>query len=115
MTIKTIYIAKDGKEFDDVSACQAYEAKQDRYYNSGFWCCIDGTTDDIEEVDFIYFDEPAEMTNFKELCEAEGVSTEGFSEPNTDGYYIWDYSNCRWANLPSYLGNILFNYFKEQE
>lgn len=115
MTIKTVYVAKDGTEFDDALACQAYEVEQDRYSNCGFWCCIYGITDEIEEVDFILFEEPAEMENFKELCKGEGLSIEGLPEQSTSGYYIWDYNEIRWAYLPVHLGDILFNHFKRQE
>jgi hypothetical protein len=115
MKIKTIYIADDGKEFDDALACQAYEVEQNHYHNCGFMACINGVTKEIKEADFLYFDEPAEMENFVLISAQLNLTTEGLPELfPTAGYFIWDYDNLTWYRVPDHLGDILYNYYRNK-
>lgn len=114
MTTKTIYIAKDGKEFDNLEKCVNYETIEMPITNCGFMACVDGVTKEIKEADFVYFNEPVEMENFIIMSDRLCLVTEGLPEHPSVGYYIWDCYSFGWYQLPNYLGNILYNYYRNK-
>lgn len=114
MKTKTVYIADDGKEFDTPEECANYEIAEMPITHCGFMVCIDGITQEFERVDFIYFDSPAEMENFSIVSDRLNLTTEGFPEQPSAGYFIWDYDNLTWSKLPDHLGDILYNHYKNK-
>lgn len=114
MKTKTVYIADDGKEFDTLEDCVNYETAEMSITNCGFMAGVNGVTKEIEEVDFVYFDEPAEMENFILVSDRLNLTTEGMPEEPSMGYYTWDYDSLMWYRLPGHLGDILYNYYRNK-
>ena len=114
MKIKTVYIAEDGKEFDNPKECADYEDTEMPIVHCGFMTCMNGITQDLSEVDFIYFNEPAEMKNFISISERLNFPIKGLPDRPSAGYFIWDYYSLRWYQLPDHLGDILYNHYKNK-
>ena len=114
MKTKLVYIVDDGKEFDNLEECANYEITEMPITHCGFMACINGVTQEIEEVDFIYFDSPAEMENFILVSDRLNLITEGMPEQPSAGYFIWDYDSLMWYRVPDHLGDILYNYYRNK-
>lgn len=114
MTIKTVYVAYDGEIFDTREECVKYETDEMPITHCGFMACADGETEKIEEADFVYFNEPIEMENFILVCDRLSLVTEGLPEQSSVGYYLWNYDSLTWCPVPDYLGNVLYNSYKNK-
>ena len=100
MIEEEVYIADDGKEFDDEDDCIAYEITRScekikmRDYR---WA----QTDDVENCQTVKLDNLDEIKSFIELCKYSGVSHKGIEAP---GVYLytegrWGACNEAWTNI----------------
>lgn len=108
---QTVYIADDGKEFDDEDDCKSYEINQVceslkmRNY-------LGVKTNNIDNCQAVKLNSFVEIQSFIELCAYEGVSYKGISEP---GIYL--YTEGRYGNGNEAWTNIskIIESFEESE
>ena len=95
-----VYIANDGKEFDDEDDCQAYEAT-----------CLSQTlkmrnyvgvkTNNLDNCQAVKLDRVSDIMSFVALCKYEGISCTGIVEPGVYMYTEGRYgsANEAWTNI----------------
>lgn len=92
---KYIYIANDGKEFYDESACEIYEMnlveKTIEFYDSDF------EKSDLESCTYVVLKTPEEIEALKDLCRYYGISNKGISEKT--GIYMYYDRGDTWKNI----------------
>ena len=93
---QVVYIADDGKEFDDEEDCAEYEfnlltASVKKYcYDKNF------EPEDIDGCEFVHIPTEKVMKGFKICCDALEIVSDGIDKP---GIYMYsDYSQT-WVNL----------------
>lgn len=100
--MKTIYIADDGKQFDDECECKEYEYSLAMEKAKDIIRGLDEDGDPIKFSDLHFCDRVYTVylaTNdavefFIDRCYKEQISTDGLENP---GVYIWD--NDEWADI----------------
>lgn len=91
-----VYIADDGREFDDEDECADYEFNlleaSLTYYNNEV-----EVTDDVEGCYFINLSTATDVKRFKKICDTCGCTTDGIDKP---GVYMYiDGRDGRWTNM----------------
>ena len=91
-----VYIADDGREFDDEDECADYEFSlleaSLTYYDKKL-----EVTDDVEGCYFINLSTAADVKRFKKICDTCDLITDGIDKPG-----IYMYIDCRddcWINM----------------
>lgn len=104
---QTVYIADDGKEFDDEDDCKAYEAigsaERLKMYNySGI------KTNSVENCWYVKLDTFTDTLTFIELCKYDGISHKGIEGPGIYMYTEGNYGkgNDAWTNLSPIIKHI---------
>lgn len=97
-----IYIAKDGREFDDESACEAYEIelteKTIKFYDSNF------EKSDIESCTYVELNTAEEIETLKDLCRYFGISHKGITDKT--GIYMYIDRGDAWKNISAAVDRI---------
>ena len=118
MIEKVLYIADDGREFEDEKECLTYE--RDKAYravinnNELHMWDADGnpeTAETIETISFVKFDTLRACDYFEEVCNEYGIYTPWNNgadhyekAPNT--MYYWDYCNDEWVDFTYELHKV---------
>lgn len=97
---QTVFVANDGKEFDDEDDCKAYEvncsAKNLEMYNYS-----NVKTDNIDNCWYVKLSTTSDITTFIEFCKYEGVSHRGIDAPGVYMYTEGNYGggNYAWTDI----------------
>lgn len=102
-----VYIADDGKEFDDEDDCKAYEVTKAcenlKMYNySGI------KTNNVENCWYVKLDTFTDTMTFIEICSYDGVSHKGIDGPGVYMYTEGGYGsgNTAWTNISKIIEHI---------
>lgn len=107
MTVeKEIYIAPDGKEFDDEVECEEYELrlteKSIRMYDYQLH-----KTDELDSCMYVKLSSLAEVNAFLKCCAYYGISSKGIENPGLYMYVEGTYgASDSWTNLSEILSKL---------
>lgn len=100
---RPVYIADDGKEFDDEEDCQDHEFD----LLNGSFECYNGDFESVkcpDEATYVNLPTKKIIENFKRVCNWIGIVHTGVDEP---GIYIYsDYGRGEWINMEKALARI---------
>lgn len=111
--MEIIYRAFDGKEFNTVTECAAYE---EQMHKLKMWF-INGKTTSTEEAFVVKLDNEEDTRIFIEKCDAVGSDHTGieFDEYTADtGLFIWDSNRCEYFCIDNDILNALIHYLKDE-
>jgi hypothetical protein len=111
--MEIIYRAFDGKEFDSVTECAAYEEKA---HKLKMWF-KDGKTTLTEEAFVVKLDNENDTRIFIERCDNEGSDHSGieFDEYTADtGLFVWDMNACQYFEMDEEVLDALIHYLKDE-
>jgi hypothetical protein len=95
-----VYIANDGKEFDDEDDCQAYEANllSETLTMRNY---VGVKTNNLDNCQAVKLDRLSDIMSFIALCKYEGISHTGIDEPGVYMYTEGRYgsANEAWTNI----------------
>ena len=98
---QNVYIAEDGKEFDDKDECENYEfrliEKSLKFYTRKFEEC------DLESCTYVYLRTDDEVLKLIRLCDLDGITTECLDSVGT---YVYDNHIDRWINMSAAIARI---------
>lgn len=100
---KNVYIAADGREFDNDVDCEDYEFKLLENSLLCYDCEYDRTT--IERSTFVNLVTDDDVRNFKIASGIVDSSVDGISGPGLY-MYVDDYTLGRWVNLDEVISRI---------
>lgn len=97
-----VYIANDGKEFDDYDDCVEHEIKlaeaSMEFYDSDF------EKSDLESCTYVEVNTPEEIEALIDLCKYYGISHKGISEKT--GIYMYYDRGDTWKNISDAVDRI---------
>ena len=96
MTIKTLYIAKDGTTFTQKEKCENYEQQLNKR-SIVMFDAYQRPTDDIRQAMYVNLNNLASVYRFRELSMIAGLSSFGITEA---GFYVW---TNRWVPVDQYI------------
>lgn len=102
-----IYIAEDGKEFDDDGDCACYEArlagKRLKMYTHKYT-----KTDTVEDCYLVKLDNWVDAEDFIKLCSLDGFSFKGIAGPGVYLYVEGTYSGGKeaWTNISEIISKV---------
>ena len=112
MTEKTIYIAFDGKEFEDEYDCREYELSENgknvgnndllTYDENGKQMFVSQADCDYERIDYVVFKSKPAYDYFAQLMDSCGLSCPNEIEAEYSNYkcsYYYDYEYDEWRNI----------------
>lgn len=111
--MEIIYRAFDGKEFNSVTECAAYE---EQTHKLKMWF-KDGKTTSTEEAYVVKLNNADDTRIFIERCDNEGSDYEGieFDEYTIDtGLFVWDMNACRYFGMDEDVLDALIHYLKDE-
>lgn len=111
--MEIIYKAFDGKEFNTVTECAAYE---EQMHKLKMWF-INGKTTSTEEAFVVKLDDEEDTRIFIEKCDAVGSdhSGIGYNEYDADiGLFAWDPNRCEYFFIDNNTLNALIHYLKDE-
>ena len=111
--MEIIYKAFDGKEFNSVTECAAYE---EQMHKLKMWF-KDGKTTSTEEAFVVELDNENDTRIFIERCDNEGSDHDGieFDEYTADtGLFVWDMNACKYFEVVDEVRNALIHYLKDK-
>ena len=102
-----VYIAEDGKEFEDADECEGYEMsilanRLDMYTHR----CV--KTNSVTNCWYVKLNTEDEASMFKRLCDFDGVSCKGIDKVGTYMYTEggYGYGNEAWTNLSEIIKSL---------
>jgi hypothetical protein len=111
MVEQTVYVANDGKEFDDEDDCLSYEASRlSETIKMRNYAGV--RTNNIDNCQAVKLDNLDEIVSFIELCKYEGISHTGVHAPGVYMYTEGRYGNGNeaWTNI-----SVIIKSFDESE
>jgi hypothetical protein len=110
--VKTVYVARDGKEFPDELSCRSYE--RDLMEKSlKMWDCKFEKTDNVTRCQHVRLDTEQDVCDMIGVCEWYGIRTDGIKNPG--GYTYLDVPGC-WMNWNEAIAAFnLFNSLNKKE
>lgn len=111
--MEIIYRAWDGKEFDSVTECAAYE---EQMHKLKMWF-KDGKTTSTEEAFVVKLENENDTRIFIERCDNEGSDHEGIesNEYGADiGLFVWDMNACQYFEMDGEVLDALVHYLKDE-
>ena len=111
--MEIIYKAFDGKEFDSVTECAAYE---EQMHKLKMWF-KDGKTTSADKAYVVKLENENDTRIFIERCDYEGSDHEGieFDEYTADtGLFVWDANRCEYCYIEDDILNALVHYLKDE-
>lgn len=111
--MEVIYRAFDGKEFNTVTACAAYE---EQMHKLKMWF-KDGKTTSTEKAFVVKLDNVVDTRIFVNRCDNEGSEHMGinFDEYDVDtGLFAWDENRCEYFYIGEGILNALIHYLKDE-
>lgn len=111
MTEKTIYVAFDGKEFDDEGNCREYELSENgknvgndllTYDKNGKQMFVSQADCHCERIDYVVFKSKPAYDYFAQLMDGCGLSCPNEIEAKDSNYkcsYYYDYKYDEWRNI----------------
>ena len=110
--IKTVYVARDGKEFPDKASCLSYERALIEK-SLKMWDCRLEKTDNIGACQYVRLDTEEDVLAMMFVCEQYGIKTDGIKNPG--GYVYLTLHGC-WLNLNELIAFFnLADYLHKQE
>lgn len=97
-----VYIAIDGKEFDDEDDCKNHDIEiltesikcYDENYNE---------VNNIEGATYVHLVTKKDVETALTICDGDGITCEGFEKP---GLYMYNYHRHEWLNLDDVIFHI---------
>lgn len=111
--MKIIYRTFDGKEFDSVTECAAYE---EQMHKLKMWF-KDGKTTSVDKAYVVKLENENDTRIFIERCDYEDSDHEGieFDEYTADtGLFVWDANRCKYCYIKDDTLNALIHYLKDE-
>lgn len=109
--MRIVYYAEDGTEFETQSQCEAYESEQENARKNFQSHMYDKDGDEVflDEIDpticIDYFD--IKTDEDYQLLWNELVEKYGFSMPDYEGQWYYNYEKDRWCSYEDYKGLYL--------
>lgn len=102
-----VYIADDGKEFDDIDECESYEnrlagQKLIMYDYSETRCEL------VENCWYVKLNNQEDIEAFKAICKYDGISHKGVTSPGVYMYVEGGYGrgNDAWTNISEIVKRV---------
>lgn len=111
--MEIIYRAFDGKEFDSVTECAAYE---EQMHKLKMWF-KNGKTTSVDEAYVVKLDNEINTRIFIERCDNEDTCHDGieFDEYTADtGLFIWEENRCEYVEISDDVLSALIHYLKDE-
>ena len=111
--MKIIYRAFDGKEFNSVTECAAYEEKS---HKLKMWY-KDGKTNLADKAYVIKLEDENDVRLFIGKCDYENTVHDGieFDEYTADtGLFVWEENRCEYVEINNDVLNALIHYLKDE-
>ena len=114
--MEIIYRAFDGKEFDSVTECAAYE---EQMHKLKIWS-KDGKTTSTEEAFVVKLENENDTRIFIERCDNEGSDHTGIDFDEYDvygadtGLFVWDGNRCEYFYIEDDVLEALTHYLKDE-
>lgn len=118
MIQKTIYVAFDGKEFDDEYGCREYELSENgknvgndllTYDKNGKQMFVSQADCDYERIDYVVFKSKPAYDYFAQLMRSCSLSCPNKTETEYSNYkcsYYYDYIHDEWRNINNKIAEL---------
>lgn len=97
-----VYIAEDGKEFDDEDDCLSHE--RDLLEEKLEFYKRDLTNGTLENCSYVYVKSAEDVANLLTLCDMDGIAISGLS--NKPGVYMYSNRGDYWINISEVVDTI---------
>lgn len=106
--MEIIYRSFDGLEFSDEEPCRAHEQ------NNPHFIMFDdkGVTNDADMAYVVDIRDDCGTEFFVKLCEQEYTTSEGISEDDIAGVYIWNDLSCEYIKITDRVLQAIEQYIK---
>ena len=111
--MEIIYRAFDGKEFDSVTECAAYE---EQMHKLKMWF-KNGKTTSVDEAYVVKLDNMNDTKIFVDKCDAVGSECIGigYDDDCADtGLFVWDGNRCEYFYIEDDVLEALTHYLKDE-
>ena len=109
--MEIIYRSFDGLEFSDEETCRTHEANNPHFimFND------EGVTNDADMAYVVDIRDDCGTEFFVKMCEQAGTASDGISEDDIAGVYIWNDLSCEYIKITDRILQAIKHYIEFTE